>query len=306
MNDLRATVHIPVLRNEVVSYLKAHEGGNFLDCTLGGAGHTKALLDAHPQNTVVAIDRDRRAIERAQSWQHSYGERFTLHHADFSELPAVIGMTRFSGVLADLGLSTDQLEEERGFSFNDRVRLDMRMDSRSTLTAETIVNEYGERELFVLLREGGVGSEAKFIARAIVRARPIADARALGEIVRGAVRNTGGKTVHPATVVFQALRIAVNQEFAQIRALLDLAPRIASAGGRLAVISFHSLEDKLVTATMRRWQAGEQYPPNWRGSRNEKPVLGKLLTKKALMAGDEELGLNPSARSARMRVFEFH
>ena len=298
------TCHIAVMEKEVLEHLQAGTGGSFLDCTLGGGGHTRAILDANSTNQVVAIDRDKRAIERTGAALAAYSDRLQISHADFSGVPALLQGRRFKGVLADLGLSSDQLSESRGFSFDDASPLDMRMDESQELTASDLVNEMGEGELCQLLREGGAAKEARYAARAIVRARPIGSARDLAGILRTALKGRlPQRDIHPATVVFQALRIAVNNEFEQIKNLLDTLPQTVEEGGRAVLICFHSLEDELVTGRMRQW-AGSEFSAQWPGSQGSRP-LGRMLTRKAATASDEERELNPRARSARLRVFEF-
>lgn len=299
-------VHVPVLLREVAEHLQAEKGGMFLDCTLGGGGHTRAILDASPSSWVVAVDRDRRAIERARKWAPAYGERLSIFHAPFSSVGEVVGASRFDGVLADLGVSTDQLREGRGFSFSDVGPLDMRMDEESSSTAQDFVNSASERELFLALAEGGVGTTARGLARAIVAQRPFASARELAEMVRASHlgKKTGSK-VHPATVVFQALRMWVNREREEIQALLGAVPKlIKGEGSKLAVITFHSLEDALVMRELRRWESAGTYPASWRGARDEKRI-GKIDPRKAITPGEEEVQRNPASRSARLRVFEF-
>lgn len=301
--------HVSVLEKEVQSYLKADQGGKFLDCTLGGGGHTRSILNAHPENTVLAIDRDTRALERVQVSHAEYGSRLTTEHSDFCALSSLVdSSTKFSGVLADLGLSTDQLFEERGFSFRDNTLLDMRMDETQGINAADIVNTYAPTELLAILRRGGVGNEVTAFVKAIVSARPFSSAKQLADVIAAANPLRKAKkasSVHPATVVFQALRIEVNKEFQQIDALLDAVPSLMEDGGRFVVISFHSLEDELVTKRMRNWAMGDTRPPMFRAAAGAKRKLGSLLTRKAVTASDEELERNPSSRSARLRAFEF-
>lgn len=302
----KATRHVSVMPQEVIEALSAAAGGAYLDCTLGGAGHTAGILRANPANQVTSIDRDARALARAKEKLKEFGDRAQLFQATFSSIPKVVQGRRFNGAIADLGLSTDQLYENRGFSFNDDGPLDMRMDESSDLTAADIVNNYSESDIYRLLREGGVGPEARQIAHAIMRERPINTPKQLSQLVNSlSFAKKSAKKSNPSTVVFQALRIAVNKEFEEINRLLEIAPELVADGGRLAVITFHSLEDKLVTSAMRKWEGRDSMPALWPGSKTEK-VFGKLLTKKPIVPSAQELEENPSSRSARLRVFEFH
>lgn len=298
--------HVPVLREEVVRELGVESSGRYLDCTFGGGGHTLAILEASAGAQVEAVDRDLRAAQRAAHLPHR--ERFTLHHASFSTIPQVIPPQRqFDGALADLGLSTFQLFESRGFSFHDEALLDMRMDESQSLTAAEVVNNTSERELYEVLRRGGVGPEARMITRAIVRARPLVTAKDLAAIVERAMprKLVATSTTHPATVVFQALRIEVNQELQEIEALLELLPRYVRQGGRALLITFHSLEDKLVTRTMRQWEGGEDFSASFPGSGGQRRSIGRLVHRKPIRPSASEIEDNPSSRSARLRVFEF-
>lgn len=299
-------VHIPVMLNEVIEALGARSGGMFLDCTFGGGGHTRAILNANPDSCVVAIDRDSRAIERGRRWSSEYGSRLELIHTPFSGMVKAVSNTTFDGALADLGMSTDQLREGRGFSFADQGALDMRMDEGlGNDTAAEFINKASEREIFIALAEGGVGKNARSIARTIIFERPFASAKALADAVKASQlgKRSESKT-HPATVVFQALRMKVNNELGEIKQLLEDAPCIVKKGGRLAAITFHSIEDKLVTNCMRKWESAGSYPANWRGNRTEKRI-GLVVNRKAIVPSDEEILHNPAARSARLRVFQF-
>ncbi|MGI6680673.1 MAG: 16S rRNA (cytosine(1402)-N(4))-methyltransferase RsmH [Bdellovibrionota bacterium] len=305
---LEKTTHISVMKKEATKYLGAKEGGVFLDCTLGGGGHTKALLDANKNNIVYAIDRDINAIERARKFLKDYKDRLFLYNFEFSKADSdVFNGIKFDGILADLGLSTDQLKEDRGFSFNDESFLDMRMDKEAKLTANEIVNETESKELFRILKEGGVGKEASSIVNVILKNRPIETSKELADIIKSvSYKFFKGKKVHPATVVFQAIRIAVNNEFEEIKKLLSNVPDMAKAKTRLVVISFHSLEDKIVASTMRRWQKGENDNLSLIPIKETAKGLGKLITKKSLVPSDEEVLKNPASRSSLMRVFEFY
>lgn len=302
---MEITSHVPVMLKEVLDMLQAERGGEFLDCTLGGAGHTIGILEANRTNMVTAVDRDSRAIIRSGRKLEKYGRRVKIMHSSFSNIKEALEDKKFDAILIDLGLSTDQLKENRGFSFNDSSDLDMRMDESQELSAYMIVNKTSEKELICILKEGGAGREAAVTARTIIKARPISKTSDLSRVINQTLagKRKTSKT-NPSTVIFQAIRMAVNDEKNEIESILKDAPKLIKSCGRLAVISFHSLEDKLVTGTMRDWASRGNYPALWRGVIKEK-ALGKLLTKKAITPSEEEIKKNPAARSARLRVFEF-
>jgi 16S rRNA (cytosine1402-N4)-methyltransferase len=202
-------------------------------------------------------------------------------------------------------MSTDQLKEGRGFSFADGASLDMRMDESRGVSAQEFLNTASERELYLALVEGGVGKGARSLVAAIQRARPFETAQQLADVVRsgaGAKRSESG--VHPATVVFQAIRMAVNQEREEIAGLLESVPHLIQPNGRFACITFHSIEDRLVTNQMREWESGGSYPASWRGPRDGK-CYGALVSKKPILPSENEISINPASRSAKLRVFEF-
>jgi 16S rRNA (cytosine1402-N4)-methyltransferase len=305
MSASENSVHLSVLPNEVVQLLKAAEGGDFIDCTLGGGGHTQLILDANINNTVFACDRDSRAIERCKKKFSKYGSRITIVKARFSEVAEVAAGRKFDGLLADLGISTDQLFEERGFSFKDEGDLDMRMDQDSELSADEVVNKYAEKDLVGVFKRGGVASQAKYYARAIVKARPIQSTSALAQILaQVALRSGTKKKVHPATVAMQAIRIEVNQELNEIHSLLENIPSLLKDKGRAALISFHSGEDKLVAQAFRKWAETDSVPAWWVGERKAKVVaIGSMLSNEAITPTPEEVLSNAASRSARLRVF---
>ena len=296
------SVHVPVLKREVVEFLRADAGGNFLDLTFGGGGHARAILEANPQNTLLAFDRDLAAVNRAQLLESEFPERFSIKHASFGSVLSEVGVRKFDGILADLGISSDQLEGGRGFSFNDAESLDMRMDQTQDLTASHIVNEMELSHLERVLKQGGAAEEARWASRAIVSSRPLKNSAELAKVIEAAFRGPR-KRIHPATVIFQAIRIAVNEEMQQVVDLLEALPTLASKNGRAAIICFHSLEDRIVTQKMRAW-ATPEFSASMR-THTEGRSLGKLLTKKACVPTAEEVDRNPRSRSARMRVFEF-
>lgn len=279
-------VHLSVLSREVVEGLAVRPGGRYLDATVGGGGHSRLILEAAPGVQLVAIDRDRLALEAAQSRLAEYGDAVTFWQGNFAEYqPQEV---RFDGIVADLGVSSAQLDRpERGFSFRYEAPLDMRMDERQELSAEEIVNHWDEVALADIFYRYGEERFSRRIARRIVERRPLETttqlASAVASSVPGKYRN--GK-IHPATRVFQALRIAVNEELAALETFLEKAPLWLHPGGRLGIISFHSLEDRLVKHRMR-----------------DSPLL-KVLTKKPITPGEAEIAHNLRSRSAKLRVFE--
>ena len=296
------------MKEEVINYLKAKEGGVFLDCTLGGAGHTKAILDANKNNIVYAIDRDINAIERAKDFLKDYKDRVFLYNTEFSNAnSSIFNGIKFDGILADLGLSQDELKENRGFSFNDESFLDMRMNQESVLTASNIVNEFESKELYKILKIGGVGKEAGSIVNAILKNRPINSAKELSQIIKSAtLKFYKGKKLNPSALTFQAIRIAVNDEFGEIKKLLENVPSLAKPQARLVVICFHSLEDKIVTSTLRSFEKGENDKISLMVAKEEVKGIGKLITKKALVPTQEEIQENFASRSSLMRVFKLN
>lgn len=293
-------LHISVLTTQVLTFLLASEGGRFLDCTLGGGGHSLALIKANEANTVVAIDRDTEALKRTDEIFMDCS-RIKRMHAAFSDLGALSVDGKFDGILADLGLSMMQIKGARGFSFNDETELDMRMDRSRGVSAADLISQSTQQEIFLILKRGGVGRDARRIAQAIINAKPITTPKKLANVISSAV--TERSAVHPATVAFQAIRMEVNQEIAQIESLLDVIPSLVKENGRAAVITFHSIEDKLVTKRMRTWAAGSTEPASWGGKRERS--LGQLLTKKPVVPEAQEIEANPASRSARLRVFQF-
>jgi len=299
------SVHIPVLLKESIDYLKASSENyhTFLDCTAGGGGHSKQILDSKDTNIVYSMDRDVKAIERLNSKFADYKERSKIIHSSFGKIMKNIDQ-KFDGILADLGISSDQLAEDRGFSFSDS-NLDMRMDtSNSTKTAKEIINNYNFNSLYRIFKIGGIKKEASKLVKFIIENRNFNTAEELKEAVtRFYTTNKWTKKTNPATLVFQSLRIEVNGEFAEIKALLNQIPQIINKKGRVVIISFHSSEDKLIASTFRQWQNGDSLPPGW--GTPEKKRLGNMITSKAVVPTLEEIESNPRSRSSLMRIFEF-
>jgi 16S rRNA (cytosine1402-N4)-methyltransferase len=298
---------------EVMEALRPAPGGVFVDGTLGGAGHTALLLErVGPAGRVLAIDADPAALERAliRLADDVAAGRLILRHANFArleELAREAGIAPVDGVLLDLGLSSDQLAaRERGFSFAAEGPLDMRFDSTSGESAADLVNTLDAEELAGIFWRYGEERLSRPIARRIVEARqraPITRADELARLVAGVVHGRPGG-VHPATRVFQALRIAVNDELGSLEAALPQAVAVTRPGGRMAIISFHSLEDRIVKRFFQREERGCVCPPEAPACVCGRTPSLRIITKRPLTAGPEELAVNPRARSAKLRVAE--
>ncbi|MCP4663015.1 MAG: 16S rRNA (cytosine(1402)-N(4))-methyltransferase RsmH [bacterium] len=301
--------HQPVLLEEVLGFLAADGGGCFVDCTLGLGGHAEALLERSTRATLVGIDRDPQALESAAARLSRFGERVQLVAGRFAELERLLtalGIERVSGVLADLGVSSLQLETaERGFSFMHDGPLDMRMGSAEgqEITAGEIVNRFPEETLRRILKEYGEERQAKRIARAIVerrRGQPLRTTGELAGLIDEVKPMPPRRRIHSATQTFQALRIEVNRELDELRALLEQAVQMLESKGRLVVISYHSLEDRIVKHTLRELATGKIEPVTGR-PRAETQVL-EVLTRKPVRPNAEEVAANPRSRSARLRA----
>lgn len=303
---VQITQHVPVLMRAVLDGLNPQSGDTLIDCTLGGGGHTTALLDrCGPDGRVLALDADPAAIERARSWFQRYGERAILVHSNFSSLREVAlarGFQNVDGILIDLGLSSDQLASDRGFSFQNAGALDMRFDTTRGETAANLVNSLDVDELADLIFKYGEEPASRRIARAIVAARPIRSAEHLARILAEALGRRG--RLHPATRTFQALRIAVNDELGSLVTVLPQAIGLLRPGGRLAVIAFHSLEDRIVKEFIRREsRATIRQPDSPPDAAGREPTV-RVMTPKPIVPGDDEIDANPRARSAKLRIAE--
>jgi 16S rRNA (cytosine1402-N4)-methyltransferase len=297
--------HSPVLRDEVVSLFASVPLGVVVDATVGGGGHSAALLAAYPALRIVGLDRDQVALDAAQEQLASFGDRITLIRSPFSALAEVVaagGLGTLSGVLFDLGVSSPQLDEaSRGFSFRRDGPLDMRM-SQAGPTAADLVNSLPEDELAALFRENGEGRLSGRIARAIVRARPLSTTGQLAEVVASAVPAAVRRKGHPARRVFQALRIQVNDELGELRAALPVALASLVVGGVCAVISYHSGEDRLTKQAFAEAASGGCVcPPSMPcvcGAVSEH----RLVFRGARKPSAAEIAANPRAESARLRA----
>ena len=308
-----STVHMPVMPDEALSALQPHAGARYLDGTLGGAGHTSLLVDASaPDGRVLAIDADPLALERARSLlpEAIANGRLVLAHGNFArmgELTAAAGFAPVDGILLDLGLSSDQLaDRERGFSFSHDAPLDMRFDTTCGVSAADLVNTLPEVELANLLWRYGEERRSRAIARRIGEARerqPITRTGELARLVASVVHGRPGG-IHPATRTFQALRIAVNDELGSLEAALPAAIELLRPGGRLAVISFHSLEDRIVKRFFQQEERGCICPPELPECVCGRAPRLRIVTRHPLTASEAETATNPRARSAKLRVAE--
>jgi 16S rRNA (cytosine1402-N4)-methyltransferase len=302
--------HKSVMTAEVLEALKPHDGARIADGTIGGAGHAAAILAASsPSGWLYGCDRDGVAVEAAKARLAGFEGRFEIRQGNFADLADWVPAESCDGVLLDLGVSSPQLDfAERGFSFSAEGPLDMRFDRRQTLTARSLMNEASAEELANIFWEFGGEREARRFARAIVKdreARRFETTRQLAELIER-LSPRRGKKVHPATRVFQAVRIAVNDEIGSLKRGLEGALKILKRGGRLAVITFHSLEDRIVKdfgrARARDYTfTGGVDVPELREPRA--PEL-KLVTRKAILPSEAEVAKNPRSRSAQLRVFE--
>lgn len=300
--------HVPVLAGPVQDVLTAVPAGTYVDCTLGLGGHAALLLAAHPGLTLLGIDRDADALERAERALARFGDRVVLRHARSDALPALVaelGIRDVTAVLADLGVSSPQIDRpERGFSYRpDRDGpLDMRMDASQGATAAELLAEMDEDALVRVLRQLGDEPHARRIARAVVDAEPRTTGQ-LATVVREAVPAARRRSGDPAKRVFQALRILVNDELGTLDRTLDAALGVLVPGGRLAVISFHSLEDRMVKERFRAAEDGCTCPVGLPCVCGFRPTA-RLLRRKPWVADDVEVAANPRAASARLRVVE--
>jgi 16S rRNA (cytosine1402-N4)-methyltransferase len=299
--------HIPVLYHEVLDFLRPRPGGRYLDGTVGAGGHTAGILQVSaPTGRVLAFDRDQEAIAFARRRLAQYGDRVVFVHASYSEmerLAPACGFDSVDGILLDLGLSSRQLDDSsRGFSFMKEGPLDMRFDPTQGETAADLVNNLDEAELADIFRRYGEEQHSRKIAQAIVENRPVETTTQLANLIARKVKRRG--RIHPATQVFQALRIAVNRELEAVETGVQAAIPLLSPGGRLAVISFHSLEDRFVKHYFRRLSQDCICPPQQPLCTCDAQASVRLLTRKAAKASAAEIEANPRSRSARLRVVE--
>ncbi len=286
-------LHTPVLLAEVLDWMRIRPEGTYADVTVGTGGHLLEIAKRLTTGTVLGLDRDPQALAIARERIEPYQERVILVHAEFSqigEVAAAQNLKPFDGVIADLGISTLELDTpERGFSFRWAANLDMRMNPDNPLTADEIVNQWSEKELANLLYNNAEERDSYRIARAIVRARPIRDTEHLATVVAGGRTARGRQRLHPATKTFLALRTAVNREEEELGQFLSRTPATLNQEGRMIVLSYHSLEDRVVKQSFQALARTGEF---------------KVLTKHVIVPSDAETATNPRARSAKMRVIE--
>jgi 16S rRNA (cytosine1402-N4)-methyltransferase len=303
---MTTTQHVSVLPRETRDGLALKPGGRYIDGTVGGGGHSEAILSAAPDIELLGLDADPAAIERAALRLTPFGSRVKLVNANFARLGEVaraIGFDQVDGVVLDLGLSSDQLEDrERGFGFLTGGPLDMRFDPTRGETAADLVNNLDQDELADVIYRYGEEPASRKIARVIVAARPILTAQQLADVIEQALGRRG--RIHPATLTFQALRIAVNDELGSLMSVLPQASAVLKPAGRLAVISFHSLEDRIVKEYFRSASRERVVQPDDRPDQIGRPPTLKLITRKPIVPGDDEVAANSRARSARLRIAE--
>lgn len=299
--------HIPVLYREVIETFENMQDGIIIDCTMGYGGHSSMILDSNPNIKLIAIDQDQTAIDFSSKRLAKYGDRVEIKKGRFSAVIKEIikenDISNIKGILADIGVSSLQLDQkDRGFSY-DSDNLDMRMDKDSSLSAEDVVNNYSAYELGNILLEYGELRNYKKIASCIIENRPFRSAKELGDTLKPHMPK--GKKINPATLLMQAIRIEVNDELGELKSLLQTIADVKLPNAKVAIISFHSLEDRIVKKAFSGWAKSCICPPEaMRCECGNNHELGKIVSKKPIMAKDDELKENPRSRSAKMRVFQ--
>ena len=300
--------HIPVMVPEILKYLEVSSGGRYIDCTLGEGGHTKSLLEAsNPGGEVLGIDADHEAIEVSKNRLEEYGERFIYENSNFKNIKKIAMKSKFvpcHGILFDLGVSSLQLDKEsRGFSFRRKAPLDMRFSINQTLTAQDVLNTFSESEISDILYQYGEERQSRKIAKLIIENRPLSNADELSDLIKKNIRQTNYK-INPSTKTFQALRIYINEELNSLSQALEQSLEILEVGGRMAVISYHSLEDRIVKNFFKKESKYCICPPNIpKCDCGHFPKL-KIITKKPVSPSQSEIEANKRSRSAKLRVVE--
>lgn len=299
--------HVPVLYREVIDAFKDIDSGVVIDCTMGYGGHSSMILEANPHAKLIAIDQDQTAIDFSTQRLEKYNGRVEIKKGRFSaiikDILNEVDKQDVKALLADIGVSSLQLDQkDRGFSYESD-NLDMRMDRDASLTAANVVNEYSTSELEKILLEYGELRNYKKLASVIVNNRPFSSAKELSDILKPHMPH--GKKIHPATLLMQAIRIEVNDELGELKSLLKSIEEARFPHAKIAIISFHSLEDRIVKQAFSRWSKSCICPSEaMRCTCGNNHSLGKIITRKPIMAKDDELKENPRSRSAKMRIFE--
>ena len=299
--------HIPVLYREVIDAFKDIKSGIIIDCTMGYGGHSSMILEANPDIELIAIDQDQTAIDFSSKRLEKYGDRVSIRKGRFSvvikNILEEVNAADIKGVLADIGVSSLQLDQKtRGFSYESE-NLDMRMDKDAPLSASNVVNEYTAKELEKILLEYGELRNYKKLASEILKNRPFYSAKELSETLKNDLPR--GKKIHPATLLMQAIRIEVNDELGELKSLLESLAEARLPQAKIAIISFHSLEDRIVKKAFSKWSKSCICPSEaMRCTCGNNHNLGKIVTKKPIMAQSDELKENVRSRSAKMRLFQ--
>ncbi len=299
--------HIPVLYREVTDTFEGIDDGIIIDCTMGYGGHSSMILESNPNIKLIGIDQDQTAIDFSTKRLEKFGDRVEIRKGRFSKVIQDIlreyDKSSIKGILADIGVSSLQLDQkERGFSYESDT-LDMRMDKEADKDAASVVNNYSQNELEDILREYGELRNYKQVAAKIVQNRPFTSAKELAEKLKPFLPR--GKKIHPATLLMQAIRIEVNDELGELRELLGAIEEAKLPHAKVAVISFHSLEDRIVKQTFARWAKSCICPAEaFRCECGNNHNIGKIITRKPITAKDDELKENARSRSAKMRIFE--
>ena len=300
--------HVPVMVPEILNYLEVTGGRRYIDCTLGEGGHTKSILEAsNPGGEVLGIDADHEAIEVSKNRLEKYRERFRYINSNFKNVKKIAMKSKFlpcHGIIFDLGVSSLQLDKEsRGFSFRRKAPLDMRFSINQTLTAKDVLNTFSESEISDILYQYGEERQSRKIAKLIVENRPLSYSDELSDIIKNNIRQTNYK-INPSTKTFQALRIYINEELNSLSQALEQSLEILGPGGRMAVISYHSLEDRIVKNFFKRESKYCICPPNIQECDCGHTPKLKIITKKPVSPSQSEVDANKRSRSAKLRVIE--
>ncbi|MDX9744005.1 MAG: 16S rRNA (cytosine(1402)-N(4))-methyltransferase RsmH [Arcobacteraceae bacterium] len=300
---MEKTPHIPVLFEEVIDTFKNIKNGYIIDCTLGYGGHTLGILESNPFIKMICNDQDDEALLFSRKRLEKYSDRILFNKSNFKNITDVFHDKKISGILADIGVSSLQLDKaERGFGFQSEI-LDMRMDTNSELSAFEVVNNYTKTELEHILKEYGEVAEYKKVASLIIQNRPFQSAKELSTLLE---KNMHKGKLHPATLPFQAIRIEVNNELGVLEELFESLEKQNLKDCLVAIISFHSLEDRIVKNYFKKWAQSCICPPNvFRCECGNNHKKGTIITKKPIIPTNEEIKRNPRSRSSKMRIFKF-